>query len=212
MENNRVPVTGIEKLRRGWVLVRAAGRTWLLPEKEVERKDIRPGRPVLPASMDSLAHREQLPRARSDAQRYIAAGEHTTDQLRSYLERRCYHSAVVNDICSWAVDTGLVDDRRYAEVFAGSHSQRSPMGNFRIRMELLRRGVASGVVEEVLSGRDEENLRSTLVREIRGRYGNMEHERALRRASGYLRRRGFAFDLVRRVLEEALDITEEPAD
>lgn len=212
MENNRIPVSGIEKSRRGWVLVRAAGRSWLLPEKEADRQGIRPGRPVLASEMDRMAHREQLPRARSDAQRYISAGEHTAEQLRSYLERRSYHSTVVNDICKWAEDTGLVDDMRYAEIFVRSHSQRSPMGDFRIGMELRRRGVSSEIVEGVLSGRDEDDLRSTLVREIRVKYGNLEHEKALRRASGYLRRRGFRFDLVRSVLEEALGSSRGPAD
>lgn len=212
MENNRIPVSDIGKVRRGWVLVRADGRSWLLPEKEVDRQDIRPGRPVMPTEMDRLAHREQLPRARSDAERYISAGEHTLKQLRSYLERRSYHSSVVSDICRWATETGLVNDRRYAEVFVRSHSLRSPMGNFRIRMDLRRRGVPSDVIEEVLSGRDEEHLHATLVSEIEGKYGNMEHERAFRRASGYLRRRGFSFDLVRRVLEEALDSSGGGAD
>lgn len=162
--------------------------------------------------MDRLAHREQLPRARSDAQRYISAAEHTMKQLRSYLERRSYLAAVASEICGWAADTGLVNDMRYAEVFVRSHSLRSPMGNFRIRMELRRRGVPSDIIEEVLSGRDEEQLRETLASEIRGKYGNMEHERAYRRASGYLRRRGFGFDLVRRVLEEALDSSGGGAD
>lgn len=212
MENNRVPVTEIGKVSKGWVLVRAAEGSWLLPERVVDRENICPGLPVLPAEMDRLAHREQLPRARSDAQRYISAGERTMKQFRSYLERRGYHSAVVSDISGWALDTGLVNDKRYAEVFVSSHSRRSPMGNFRIRMELLERGVPSNVVEEILAGRDEEELQSSLVREIAGKYGDMEHEKAYRRASGYLRRRGFSFDLVRRVLEEALGSSGGPPD
>ncbi|MFO8183125.1 MAG: RecX family transcriptional regulator [Candidatus Aegiribacteria sp.] len=212
MGNNRVPVTDIEKVRKGWVLVRATEGSWLLPERAVDSAGIRPGLPVLPAEMDGLARREQLPRAGSDAQRYISAGERTMKQLRSYLERRGYHSAVVSDISGWATDTGLVNDRRYAEIFVSSHSRRSPMGNFRIRMELLERGVPSNVVEEILAGRDEEELHSVLVREIEGKYGNMEHQRAFRRASGYLRRRGFSFDLVRRVLEEALGSSGGPPD
>ncbi len=212
MESSPVLLESIEKIRRGWLLATAGSRSWLLTEETAVKMGLRSGSAVVPAEMDRVACTEQLPRARSDAERYLSMAEHTAVQLRTYLGGRKYHSGVIGEILDWALETGLVDDRRYAEAFVRSHSKRSPMGNFRLRMELVKRGVPSDAVEEVLSDREEDGLYRDLLKEVRGRYAGMERQKALRRASGYLRRRGFDFDLVRRVLEEALGSTEEGPD
>ena len=86
------------------------------------------------------------------------------------------------------------------------------MGNYRLRMELKKRGVSSETVDAVLSSRDEEDIHKQLVSEIRNRYGGLEKQKAVRRASSFLARRGFGFQLVREVVEEALDSEREPTD
>jgi len=212
MGNSPVLVDGIEETRKGWVLVVSSRGSWLLRERVVNELGLREGSSLVPAEMDELASKQQMSAARRDLQRYLAGAEHTREQLRHYLEGRLYHTGVIDDLIEWAVDTGLVDDLRYAEAFIRSHSGRSPMGNFRMRLELGKRGVPSEITDELLSERDEEELFGDLVREVRSKYGRLERTRAFRRASGYLQRRGFAYDLVRRVLGSALDDRREAGD
>jgi len=164
---------------------------------------------VDPAQLMEAVLRDQPPAARRDTERFLAGAEHTLQQLRAYLDKRKYHMLVIDDILHWAERTGLVDDHRYASIFIRSHSRNSPMGNFRIRMELRKRGVSDSIIDELLSLREEDDLRCILVKTVRSKYGNLERDKALRRSMSYLQRRGFQYDMIRRIVNEALADPEE---
>lgn len=204
MSSGPVVLDSVRTVRKGWVLAEGDGHLWLLTGETAKMEGIRGGMTVDPVEMDRLAAADQFPAARSDAGRYVSRTEHTSAQMKDYLRRRKYLPQVVEEVSSWAVESGLISDRRYTEVFVSSHTDRSPMGNYRLKMELRRRGVDESTVSQVLGERDEEELFELLLEEVRTRYAGLERERALRRASGYLMRRGFGFDLVRRVLDEAI--------
>jgi regulatory protein len=164
------------------------------------------------AKIREAALREQPPTARRDTERFLSKSEHTMHQLGSYLIKRKYLDKVVSDTLKWAERNGLIDDRRYASIYIRSHSHNSPMGDFRIRMELKKRGVSGSITDELLSEREESDLYRILVKTIIEKYGYLEKEKALRRATGYLQRRGFRYDLIGRVVNEALRNPEERSD
>ena len=162
--------------------------------------------------IEEAAFAEQLPFARSDTEKYLSFSERTMLQLRSYLIGRKYLERVADDMLIWAEHCGLVDDRRYASIFIRSHSRNSPMGNFRIRMELNKRGIPDSITDEVLSRRDEGDLYRILVKTVKNKYGYLESQTGLRRAKGYLQRRGFQYDLISRVIDEAFRNSEDQTD
>jgi len=180
--------------------------------KSVTSMDLRPGVVVNTAAIEEAAFKEQLSAARSDTERYLSRSEHTAHQLRLYLVKRKYLEMTADDTVRWAENYGLVDDRRYASVYIRSHSRNSPMGNFRIRMELKKRGISDSITDEILSERDEGELRKTLVKTVRDKYSYLNREVGLRRAAGYLQRRGFQYDLIGSVLNEAFRDSEERTD
>lgn len=150
------------------------------------------------------AFRTQLPRARKDLLRFLAKTEHTSRQIRSYLKKRGYLDSVAADTLNWASSCGIADDERYASIYVRSHTDNSPMGNTRLRMELRRKGVDESIIDRVLNNRDDDDLEMVLVRAVRNRYGHLEGEKAFRRGVGYLRRRGFDSRLILSVLRSAL--------
>lgn len=185
---------------------------WLLPIKSIVAMELHPGSIVDTCEIEEAAFREQLPFARRDSERYLSLSERTLHQLRSYLIGRKYLERVADDMLLWAERCGLVDDRRYASIYIRSHSRNSPMGNFRIRMELKKRGIPDSITDEVLSQRDEDDLQQTLVKTVKNKYGYLERQTGLRRATGYLRRRGFQYDLISRVIDEVFRNSEEQTD
>lgn len=209
MTRGPLVLESVRTARKGWILAEGEGHRWLLRVETSERLGLVRGSLVEASRMDGIAGEEQLPEARSDAERYTARAEHTRRQLMEYLRRRGYLPDVVEEVSSWAEGSGLVDDRRYAEAFLLSHSERSPMGDHRIRMELRKRGVDPSIVAGLLEERDLEGLHGVVVDEVRRRYGGLDREKAMRRASGYLSRRGFPFETVRRLLDEALGNCED---
>jgi regulatory protein len=174
----------------------------MLSVKSVTASGIRSGSNIDITDIEEIASRDQQPAARGDTERYLSRSEHTVHQLGVYLSKRNYLESVIEDTLSWAQRCGLVDDRRYAAIFVRSHSRVSPMGNFRIRMELKKRGISEKISHEVLSIREEEEMHITLLKTVKNRYGHLEREAGMRRAAGYLQRRGFQHDLIRSLLDE----------
>jgi len=158
------------------------------------------------------AIRVQTPAARSDTERFLSRYEHTEHQLMSYLLARKYLKRVIDDTLEWAERNGLVDDKRYASIYIRSHSDNSPMGNFRIRMELGKRGIPESIIDGLLADREESDLQKILIRTVKQKYGHLEKKTALRRAMAYLRRRGFHYDLISTVVNLALRDKVEQTD
>jgi regulatory protein len=204
MGSNGRPLTELREVRRGWVLVSSDDVSWLVPVRILNELSVSVGSVVDPKAMDALVMKHQPPSARRDAERYLSQTERTRRQLSDYLLRRLYHGEVVDGLLDWAEKNGLIDDRRYADAYMRSHSGRSPMGNYRIRMELLKRGVSRDVIDDLLQLRDEDDMFHDLVKLVRSRYGGFAGDKGFRRASSYLQRRGFSHDLCRRILAEAL--------
>lgn len=180
--------------------------------KSIAAMELHTGSIVDTDEIEEAAFRAQLPFARRDSERYLSLSERTMSQLKSYLIGRKYLDSVADDMIQWAERCGLVDDRRYASIYIRSHSRNSPMGNFRIRMELKKRGIPDSITDEVLSERDEGDLHRILVNTLKNKYGYLEKQTGLRRAKGYLQRRGFQYDLISRVMDEVFRNSEDQTD
>ncbi|MCK5064217.1 MAG: regulatory protein RecX [Candidatus Fermentibacteraceae bacterium] len=157
------------------------------------------------AVIEEVAIIKQASNARKDTERYLLKSEHTVSQLRKYLLDREYHEQVIKDTLEWAERSNLVNDERYASIFLRSHSSKSPMGKFRIRAELQRKGINGTIIDSILEEHDDMELFEVLVRTVKSRYSHLDHDKAFRRAAGYLKRRGFNSDLILKVMKSVFN-------
>jgi regulatory protein len=91
--------------------------------------------------------------------------------------------------------TGLVDDRRYAELRASSLAERGA-GDQLVRYELERAGVATDLVDEAIA---------TLPRELERAAGIVARRGASARTARHLAGKGFAEDVIRAVIALSQD-------
>ena len=93
------------------------------------------------------------------------------------------------------ISRGYLDDRRFAEWWVENRFVKKGVSRKRLAMELMKKGVAREIIDEVLDGRnDEEELRKMIARK-RSKY---DDEKLI----AYLCRQGFSYDLVRKMIEE----------
>ncbi|MCK4671653.1 MAG: regulatory protein RecX [Candidatus Aegiribacteria sp.] len=177
----------------------------MLPQDQIVRLGLESDVKIDAAVVEEIAIRKQAPSARKDTERYLAKSEHTVSQLRKFLLDKKYLEQVIEDTLEWAELSNLVDDERFASIFLRSHSDNSPMGTYRIRAELRRRGIKEGIIESVLEEHDDSKLSEILIRTVKNRYAHLDHDKAYRRAAGYLRRRGFNSDLIMMVLKSVFN-------
>jgi regulatory protein len=91
--------------------------------------------------------------ARAIAYRYLVRREHACKELRDKLSRRGFPSGLVSETVAELESEGLVSDQRFAESFTRSRVSRL-YGPLRIRAELMKRGVASSLIDQVLALHD----------------------------------------------------------
>ena len=99
-------------------------------------------------------------------------------------------SELSQNVINRLVVRGHLDDRRFAEWYVENRFVKKGVSQRRLWMELMKKGVAKGIVDEVLTGRDDTEEIKKMIAKKRGKY---DDEKLIQ----YLCRQGFSYELVR---------------
>ncbi|MGF1526027.1 MAG: regulatory protein RecX, partial [Candidatus Competibacterales bacterium] len=126
----------------------------------------------------------------------LARREHSPLELRHKLTQRGFDPDRVDVLLSELQDQDLLNETRYAEVYAHARVDRG-YGPLRIKSELLERGVSPAVVKRVL-GQLEEIWMAKLSQVQRKRFGASRPYDAAAQAqqTRFLRYRGFTLEQI----------------
>ncbi|GBD29143.1 Regulatory protein RecX [bacterium HR32] len=190
--------------RAGEVRVRLGnGRTLRVGTELCRALGLAPGE-VHPGVVAQLEREDLRLRTRERALRLLALRPRSRAELERRL-RRAADASVAAEVLSALEREGLVDDRRFAEQWVRTRRTVRLLGTFRLRAELLRKGVPREIVEAALASApaDEDAVAAELARLRLPRYRHLPADKAARRLAGYLARRGFGAGAVLRALRAA---------
>jgi regulatory protein len=153
----------------------------------------------------------------------LAGRAHSTGELREKLRRRAESVADVDEVLSRLKEHGYLDDRRFAEGFAGARLSNDRFGRRRVVQDLRQRRVAPSLAETTVQKLYEDVNEEALIEEfVRRKYRLASRENLFQEdkdlASAYRRlvRAGFRTGDILRVLKrfardpELLDNFEPP--
>ena len=140
---------------------------------------------------------------RDRALRHLARRDHSRAELATKLADHG-DADEVEAVVARMGELGLQSDSRYAEAFVRGKAARFGAG--RLRNELARRGIARELIEQVLDGADAEPEIDRARAVLRGRFATPPADaREWARQARFLQTRGFAPDLIRKLLKEPYD-------
>ena len=118
-------------------------------------------------------------------------------EARDYLYKKIYDKKLDKDYIDKIIDKlqdkKYLDDERFAEWYVESRFIKKGISQKRLKMELMRKGIANEIIEKVLSARnDEEEILKIIVKK-RDKY---DDDKLIQ----YLCRQGFSFELVRNLV------------
>jgi regulatory protein len=131
--------------------------------------------------------------------------------VRQRLRRRSLPEDEAERVVSRLLELGLLDDRAYAVAYV--ERRAATRGALALRQELRRKGVAAELVDRAVGAHGEADQRRAAVALLRKQAwrfevapdaDDAEAARARARAYALLARRGFAPDVVREAVDEAL--------
>jgi len=186
---DRVSVFVDDEFRLALALDVAAGLTLgqALTDAEIARLAAEDAyRTALERALARLARR---PRSRAEIERDLAGRDVPPQVAARVLDR--------------LVELELVDDAAFAAWWVESRGANRPRGRIALRSELAARGVERADIDDALAAVDDEDAACALAVARAARYAGLARDAFDHRLGGYLRRRGFAYDAVRRALDAA---------
>jgi regulatory protein len=154
------------------------------------------GRPASPEPESTDA------KARDAALRLLRYRGRSEAEIRRRLLRR-FPSQTVDTAIAKLREQGLLDDSAFAQWWRQNREEHRPRSDRLLEQELTRLGVPGDIIQETLSGYDNQGnayaAGRRVARRILERGGSEEYFR--KRLSGHLQRRGFAYPLVRDITE-----------
>ena len=144
-------------------------------------------------------------KARDAALRLLGLCDRSRRELKERLLRKGYSDAAAEGVAAEMESLGYIDDRRYAERFASDAVSRRNAGLQMIVSALQKKGVNRDIIDDVLCKVSNDYSQADTARralDMRLRKGSVPRDRdEIRRLADYLRRRGFAYDIIRNVLK-----------
>ena len=170
--------------------------------------DIAKGKKLSVEQQRKILERDAYFRARAVAFRYLSYRERTATEIRRRLRRDDYAPTVIDDVVHDLEKAGYVNDRDFAIKYAAGRFETRGHGPMRVRSDLRRKGVKRAAVEDALEEVYSEN--DAVFERARQmgdkRWSRLANEsdvlKRKKKVYDYLARRGFSFEMARRIVEE----------
>ena len=136
----------------------------------------------------------------------LAARPYATRALQRKLIQKEYSAADADDAIRRLVANGLLDDAKYAEQYARSKMLATGASRRRLTQDLYRKGIkseiAASAIDAVVEDEaiDTEAMIEKVARKKLGQLGDLEPLVLRRRLFGFLARRGYDVDEIKRVV------------
>ncbi len=196
----------VERIRReqdGVFRLSCARRgTLLVPEDLVHALGLSRGMVLSPETLDRLVRADAAVRSYRRALRLLTIRPRSRAELAARLLQDA-PTEVVHRTLDRLQAEGLLDDERFARLWATSRRVVHRFGAARIRRELLQKGVDRETAEKVLrelDPADEVALAEEAARRRLKRYAGLDRTTAVRRLFAFLVRRGFSTSTILRAL------------
>jgi len=131
----------------------------------------------------------------------------SSHEMEKLLRSRDLDESVVSDEIERLERVGLLDDAELAATLVRAKQERKGLGRGAVTSELRARGIDPAVIDEALAETDDDEEQQRADEWARKRAGSLrglDRETAERRLNGYLMRRGYRSEVVRRAVEKAL--------
>jgi SOS response regulatory protein OraA/RecX len=178
----------------------SSGRTYLVLKGPGTGRFLEEGTVLEAADIEELEGPVAREAGLAHAVRFLSRRERTEHQVRVALEAEGIDNPASMDyIVETLKGKRLLDDRRFASELIEYRLRHNPAGPALLRRKLSEAGVPGGIADDLLEAAfppgEEERIASKLALERLTRMGPVKgpgREKAARRMSGYLTRRGFA--------------------
>ncbi|MCH7773578.1 MAG: regulatory protein RecX [Bacteroidetes bacterium] len=158
----------------------------------------------------SLIKENQLFHIKQRAFRYLGRRQHSTSELRIKLKQKGYETEFINEVLDDLKKKNYLDDTKFAEMFVEEKMKLKLWGEQKLRSELVKRGIKSEIITDVLANKisEEDKLNNAMI--IASKKYNALMNRGLNNETiknklvTFLKSRGYNYDVIKEVCDELI--------
>lgn len=177
---------------------------FVLYKGELKRFGIQEDAKVADEVYEKIRKEVILKRAKLRALHLLTDMARTEKKLREKLRQNQYPEEIVDEAIEYVRSFGYLDDERYAENYI--ESKKNSKSRKEIYAALLQRGVPSEYIDRAFEECYPQEGETDAIRKLIAKKNvDVLHasEEELHKLYGYLARKGFRYEEIRRVIEEA---------
>jgi regulatory protein len=137
------------------------------------------------------------------ALRALGRKERTVAEMEVWLRRRDREGDEADAVLTHLVETGALDDERFARRFAEDKRELAGWGSERIREALIGRGIAADRADASLGDRSDANELRAALGALERRGAAIADRQQMGRALGWLARRGYPSEVAHEAVKIA---------
>lgn len=151
---------------------------------------------------------DELAQAREHVLRLLSFRPRSIRETQSRLKRAGYSAPLIERVIQEAEERGWLDDAAFAKLWVKDRLATRPKGRAQLKNELRAKGVPNELIEQALNEveMDEGQIIQQLIEQQKGRYPGDDRVTRERKLYAFLRRRGFAPEVIRRALRQLEDL------
>jgi regulatory protein len=157
------------------------------------------------SQVETIKKREEVKKAKIKAVKLLSIRARSKQELDDRLKRSGFSIAAIDETLRELERLDLINDAEFAVLFARTKMAQKPQGKMALSLELKKKGIEETAIENAIAkayeGTNESEVAFSLANRKKQQFRNLEEQKAKKRLSDYLLRRGFRFDVVRDVLE-----------
>lgn len=148
-------------------------------------------------------------KANNYALKLLSYRSKTSKEILKKMREKGYDQVTINNSVGFLEKLGYVNDRQYALNFVREKVNIQKLGRKRLEFELFKKGIDQDIVNDVISelvDTNEEYRRALEIglKKLNSSYKNDDKQAQYRKLGGYLQRKGYNYDVVKKVLDELI--------
>jgi regulatory protein len=180
-----------------------------VPQELLSKLDLYKGKEVDEDEIRKLIEEKECAEAKQKVLRLFNRRVYSEQEIRAKLEKKGYEETTIEKVVEELKETSLISDYSFAKAFISDRLRLNPKGNFQISYELKKKGVNQTIIDRVFSEENviegDYNRALELARKRLETLKSVKDKKTRkRRLYNYLLRRGFSYEVIKKVFDELL--------
>lgn len=175
---------------------------------------LKKGQQLSEAEIDRLLSKDEFTVALTKALRFLGYRPRSRQEMERYLQGKGYENSLIRAVLERLEADKLLNDSEFASQWIENRQVFRPRSQRMMKMELRRKGLSDGVIEDAFlkAGLQELELALAAGRKLMGHYQKLKPLEFRRNLAAALQRRGFSYDTVKECLNQLQPELPEPEE